>query len=348
MSVALRMSIRILLACALVFGVRPAVADEGGVSFWIPGLFGSLAAAPQQPGWSFTTIFYNTNVKAGADVAFARQVNRGNINVNFNGNLNINLKADAPLQFLLPSYTFATPVLGGQATFLLLGAYGRNETSVSGTLTGGGPLGFTVSGGRSDTTWGWGDLAPMFTLRWNKGLDNWMAYITGDIPVGAYDPTRLANIGIGHGAIDAGGGYTYFNPQTGHEFSAVLGFTYNFENQDTNYKNGVDMHLDWGASRFVTKEWQIGLVGYFYNQLSCDSGSGDRVGCFESRVVGVGPQIGHIFKIDDQYQGYVNLKGYKEFDSASRPDGWNVWATLVISPAAEQKPPETKRPRFVK
>jgi hypothetical protein len=27
--------------------------------------------------------------------------------------------------------------------------------------------------------------------------------------------------------IDAGFGYTYLNPQTGHEFSGVLGFTYN-------------------------------------------------------------------------------------------------------------------------
>jgi hypothetical protein len=348
MSIRLRTQIAILFTFVFSIMPKPAVADEGGVSFWIPGFFGSLAAAPQQPGWSFTTMFYNTNVKAGADVAFARQVHRGNINVNFTGNVNINLKAPPDIQFFAPSYTFATPVLGGQATFFLLGAYGRNETSVSGTLTGGGPLGFTVNGGRSDTLWGFGDLIPMLTVRWNKGLDNWMVYITGDIPVGAYDPNRLANLGIGHGAIDAGGSYTYFNPQTGHEFSASLGFTYNFENTFTNYKNGIDMHLDWGASQFVTKEWQIGLVGYFYNQLSCDSGSGDRVGCFESRVVGVGPQIGHIFKIDDQYQGYVNLKGYKEFDSASRPDGWNVWATLVISPAAEQKPPETKRPRFVK
>ena len=24
-------------------------ADEGGVSFWVPGFFGSLAATPQQP-----------------------------------------------------------------------------------------------------------------------------------------------------------------------------------------------------------------------------------------------------------------------------------------------------------
>ena len=349
MSVTQPTSIGILFTCALALMPKPALADEGGVSFWVPGLFGSLAAAPQQPGWSFTTFFYNTNVKAGADVGFARQVHPGNIQANFTGNLNINLKADASLQFFMPSYTFATPVLGGQATFWLAGVYGRSEATVSGTLTGtaGGP-GFTVGGSRTDTTWGFGDLIPIFTLRWNKGVDNYMVYITGDVPVGAYDPNRLANLGIGHGAIDAGGGYTYFDPKTGHELSAMLGFTYNFQNPDTNYKNGIDMHLDWGISQFLTKEWQLGFVGYLYDQISCDSGSGDRVGCFESRVIGVGPQIGHIFKISDDYQGYINLKGYREFDAAHRPDGWNVWATFVISPAAEQKPPETKRPRIVK
>jgi hypothetical protein len=48
-----------------------------------------------------------------------------------------------------------------------------------------------------------------------------MVYATGDIPVGDYDASRLSNIGIGHGAVDGGGGYTYFNPQTGQELSAV-------------------------------------------------------------------------------------------------------------------------------
>ena len=32
-------------------------------------------------------------------------------------------------------------------------------------------------------------------------------------------------------------------------------------------------------------------------------------------------------------QGYVNLKGYGEFDAANRPDGLNVWLTFVLSPA---------------
>ena len=140
---------------------------------------------------------------------------------------------------------------------------------------------------------------------------------------GAYSSTRLANIGIGHGAIDAGGGYTYFNPQTGHEFSAVLGFTGNFKNPDTQYQSGLDMHLDWGASQFLSKQTLVGLVGYAYKQIGCDSGSGARVGCFQSQVFGVGPQVGFIFPVGGM-RGYLNFKAYKEFAAENRPEGWNA------------------------
>jgi hypothetical protein len=311
---------------------QAAHADEGGVSFWIPGLYGSLAAAPQQPGWSMATIYYHTSVSAGGDVAFARQVNRGRITANFTGNLAANLDADADLALVIPTYVFARKVLGGQLSVGVITLAGRNDVSVDATLTGLGPLGFSISRGRSDEITGFGDLAPQASLRWNHGVHNYMTYITGDIPVGAYNPARLANIGIGHGAVDSGFGYTYFDPKTGNEFSAVLGFTYNLENQQTDYKNGVDMHLDWGASKFLTKQLQVGLVGYFYEQISPDSGSGDRVGSFESRVIGIGPQLGFIFPVGDM-QGYLNLKGYKEFSAEHRPDGWNTWLTFVLSPA---------------
>ncbi len=73
-----------------------------------------------------------------------------------------------------------------------------------------------------------------------------MTYVTGDAPVGTYEAARLANIGIGHGAVDAGAGYTYFDPETGHEASGVLGFTYNMINPATHYQNGVDVHFDYG------------------------------------------------------------------------------------------------------
>ena len=68
---------------------------------------------------------------------------------------------------------------------------------------------------RRDSVWGFTDLYPVVSLAWSSGVHNWMTYLTGDIPVGAYDSERLANIGIGHGAIDVGGGYTYLNQQSG-------------------------------------------------------------------------------------------------------------------------------------
>jgi hypothetical protein len=115
--------------------------------------------------------------------------------------------------------------------------------------------------------------------------------------------------------------------------------TYNFENPSTDYKNGIDMHLDLEASRFLTKQLQVGLVGSAYQQLTCDSGAGNQVGCFESRVFGIGPQLGYVFPLSDKYQGYLNLKGYKKFEAENRPEGWNVWLTFAISPAAAPPPP---------
>ena len=234
----------IVLASAITFFSDCALADEGGVSFWVPGLFGSLAATPQQPGWSLANIYYHTSVSAGADVARAREFTLGRVpaNATVNANLNLNINATGDLGFVIPSYVFETPVLGGQASIALIGTYGVVGTSLAGTLSGvlTGPFGNSVPFARSDTisdtTWGFGDLIPQFQLRWNAGVHNYMTYVTGDIPVGAYQSTRLSNIGIGHGAIDAGGGYTYFDPTTGHEFSGVLGFTYNFINNSTQYQ----------------------------------------------------------------------------------------------------------------
>ena len=323
-------------------------ADEGGVSFWIPGFFGSLAAAPAQaPGWSVTSMYYHTSVSAGGDVARAREITIGRIPANLNVNVNANVNANVNLGLVAGTYTFATPVLGGQASASLLGVYGSNSTTLAGSLVGtltgpgGGVFPFSRSDSINSSIIAFGDLLPMFQLKWNDGVHNYMTYVTGDIPVGAYQSDRLANMGLGHWVIDAGGGYTYFNPQTGHEFSGVLGFSYNFVNPATQYQSGVDMHFDWGASQFLTKQWQVGLVGYVYQQLGCDGGSGDRVGCFRSRVLGVGPQVGYIFPVGDM-QGYLNLKAYGEFANENRPAGWNVWLTFNLSPAAPGAPPTTK------
>ena len=145
------------------------------------------------------------------------------------------------------------------------------DVSADATLTG--PRGNVLNLNPSDSLFGGSDLYPMAALRWNAGNHNYMTYVMGGVPVGSYEPGRLANIGTGHWSVDGGGGYTYFNPKSGREFSAVVGFTYNFENPDTDYQNGMDSHLDWGASQFLSEHWHVGLVGYVYQQLTGDSGS---------------------------------------------------------------------------
>jgi hypothetical protein len=322
------------LASLLALSPESSRADESGVSFWLPGQVDSLPAVPGVPGWSMGEVYYHTTVSAFGAVAAAREIQIGRFSPTVNVSLNARLNAQADLLFLNPTYTFATPVLGGQFAIGVTGIFGREAASINGTLTTGfGPIATTRMGSIGDSITSVGDLYPMMTLKWNSGVHNFMTYATGDIPVGAYNPNSIANLGLGHGAIDGGGGYTYLNPATGRTFSGVAGFTYNFKNPDTQVQSGVDFHFDWSAAQFVSKQVFVGLVGYAYQQVSDDTGGSPLLGGFRSRVLGVGPQIGYIFPVGNM-QGYLNFKAYGEFDAANRPAGWNTWLTFAISPAA--------------
>jgi hypothetical protein len=333
---------RWMAAAAAVAGIMiapvPASADQGGVSFWVPGQFGSLAAVPGTPGFNFASVYYHTSVGASGRIAAAKEVEIGqlNRNVNVNVDLNVDLKARADLVFLVPGYIFATPVFGGQLGVSLGIIPGRNRATLDGTLTASsGPLTVTRQGSISDSVSGFADLFPQATLKWNHGVHNWMVYGMTNIPVGAYDSARLANLGYGHVGVDGGLGYTYFDPAKGHEFSVVAGTTYNFKNTDTGYRNGQDYHIDAAAAQFLSKTFFIGAVGYYYDQFTADSGSAPFLGPVKSRVLGIGPQIGFILPMGEM-QGFLNFKAYFESNAHDRPDGWNAWVTFAIAPAAQQ------------
>ena len=308
-----------LFGAALLGTCDRAQADEGGIGFWLPGQYGSLAAVPGSPGLSATALYYHASADAGRGEAIPR-----------GGRLDIGVRGDVDLAIFGPTWGFEEKLFGAHAGVGLLAGYGQSVASVSGQLTG--PNGNTISAQRTDTLTGFADLFPLMSLAWNDGVHNYMTYITGDIPVGAYDKNRLANLGLGHGVIDTGGAYTYLNPTTGLEFSATSGFTFNFVNTHTDYQNGVDWHLDVALSQFLSKDLHIGLVGYVYQQISGDSGSGAVLGSFESRVMGLGPEIGYFIPAGSA-KIYLNLKGYSEFAAEHRPSDWNLWLTLAIVPA---------------
>jgi hypothetical protein len=312
-----------LLACALAPGLD-AHADEGGGSFWLPGQVASMAAVPPAPGWSLnlTPYYYSGRMEESRVLPQGLILSSGN-------------ESQLAQLNVQPGYAPESRILGGQG-FIGMGFGVGSERTQADTSISSGSLDTqsNVTGSMSGGT----DLSPYASLAWNDGVHNWMTYLTGNIPVGAYNSQRLANIGIGHGAIDAGGGYTYFNSHSGHEFSAVLGFTYNVENPDTGYTSGVDAHLGWDVSQTLSGNWQVGLAGYVYYQLSADRYPTDgalgalqsqALGDFRSRVAAIGPELGYTFDVNGA-QGSLNVRGYREFWAQNRPEGYALFATMDL------------------
>src|SRR5882724_4174465 len=111
---AMRRACLVLSAAVAVTGASiPAKADEGGVSFWLPGQYGSFAAVPMEPGWSLPLIYYHTSVEASASKSFE-----------IGGIVAAKLNTDADLALRSPTYAFSDPVLSGQLALSLAGILG--------------------------------------------------------------------------------------------------------------------------------------------------------------------------------------------------------------------------------
>lgn len=299
------------VALSTAMFLDPVKADEGGVSFWLPGQYGSFAAVAPEPGFSVPTVtyFYQGEMSAGKTL---RRVTE------------IAAEAEASFlaQFIIPTFTPDASVLGARPSVSLavLPAYSQTNAEIA---VGG------LSASRSDAISGFGDLYPTAQLFWNAGVNNWMIYGSAGLPVGSYQSDRLANVGTGHAAIDMGGAYTYLNPETGWEMSATAGVTFNFENQNTNYTSGTNLHLDLGAGKLLSEQFFAGVVGYAYRQVTADQGARDILGDFKASVYGIEPQLGYSFVAGD-VPIYTNLRGYLEVASENRPQGGSLFLTVNL------------------
>ena len=304
---------RLLFISISFLSSQSVLADEGGVPFWMSGQYASMAAVPSQPGWSLVLMpyIYSGSADKSKNFQHGQSINAG-------------LSARESIFLFQLGYSAEEKILGGQPYVGVGWGPGANTTTAFASVSS-----LNTEFNKANSATGSTDIYPLASLAWNKGNNNFMTYVTGDIPVGTYSATSLSSIGIGHAAMDAGGGYTYLNNTTGLEFSSVVGATYNWMNNQTNYKNGIDSHLDWSVSQFLSQNWQVGIAGYVYYQLTADSGSGDRVGAFKSQVAAIGPQIGYLFNIGKK-QAYINLRAYKEFWAQNRVEGYAMISTISI------------------
>ncbi|BBO90725.1 hypothetical protein DSCOOX_39050 [Desulfosarcina ovata subsp. ovata] len=107
---------------------------------------------------------------------------------------------------------------------------------------------------------------------WTTGNFHFSAGMTLFAPTGAYDETRLINLGRNYWTFDFMLASTFLDPKRGHELSYTLGYMVNTENPDTDYRSGDELHLDVHIAQHFSSRFAVGLDGYCYRQTTDDSG----------------------------------------------------------------------------
>ena len=104
------------------------------------------------------------------------------------------------------------------------------------------------------------------------------------------------------------------------ELSSAVGFTFNGENPDTDYRTGTEFHVEWALVEHFSKTFALGFSGYHYDQITGDSGSGATLGDFEGRVTAVGPVMLYGFNLG-RIPVSTQWSYFHEFDVANRAEG---------------------------
>lgn len=167
----------------------------------------------------------------------------------------------------------------------------------------------------------------MASLGWEAGEHHWNVTLTGIAPTGHYAPDSLAILSLNRPGVDIKGAYTFLSAQTGTEISGAVGMTFNLRNTATDYQSGDELHVEGALNQHFPFGLATGVGGYFYQQITGDYGSGDRVGPFRGRVAAVGQLLSYTIKAGAQE---VTLSGrwFHEFDVKNRVRGNSIFASL--------------------
>lgn len=251
-----------------------------------------------------------------------------NIELSFAG-LTLSGGIDADAYYNLPIGIWVAPgkVWGGNIAFNVMAPIGWKDVEAGATLSG--PGGQVIPGRIQDEETNFGDPVVGAALGWHDGKWHYNVGALINIPVGFWERGNLANIGFNRWAVDITGAVTYLDMSTGLEVSGAAGFTFNAENPDTNYRTGTEFHLEGAAVPNLSKSFGIGINGYYYDQVSGDSGEGARLGSFEGRVAALGPVVNWNFEVG-KIPVSTSFKYFHEFDVKNRLEGDSGFFTLTM------------------
>lgn len=214
--------------------------------------------------------------------------------------------------------TVVTPytLFGGHYGFSVRGAY--TGVSIDQTLAPPAPRPPVTRDGRLDAL---NDVVvDPFILGWHADRLHWIVSAPVRMPAGSYDKSRIANTGRNVWAFLPQIGVTYFDPASGWDVSAAAVYAVSATNPDTDYRSGDILHMDFGVGKLLTPNFKLGVVGYYAQQLTADSGSGAVYGARKLRIGGVGPGATFSFRVHDAIVTLV-AKYYREFDAQNTTQG---------------------------
>jgi hypothetical protein len=176
------------------------------------------------------------------------------------------------------------------------------------------------SASRQADGWGFGDILSKAQIGWQHGEFAHTIYVQAVAPTGRYEPGFFPIIGLHRPGIDTGWAVTWTDRTKKLQLNGTAGFTFNFENTETNYRSGNEFHFEWAAGLEFAPGLVIGVVGYDYRQLTGDSGSGALLGPFKGRVDAIGPGLSYTTLID-KTPLILNVRHYHEFNAEKRWEG---------------------------
>ncbi|AWN44676.1 SphA family protein [Methylobacterium durans] len=323
--------------CAAALQATPdAQAAEYAQGIYVLGNRGPLAGVTPPPGFYFEseTYYYSGDLGGG-------RVFQGG------GVVAARVKNDTSANFATPIWVTPVEILGGNLGFSLTIPFGTPNIS-AGAVLASPRIDRVIAGREHDAVFNVGDIYLASFVGWHSGNWHWSGTLLGVVPSGSFQNGQLSNIALNRPALDLSGALTYLDPVLGYELSVVPGITFNWINPATQYLTGTEFHLEWSASKYLSKELSIGLVGYYYDQLTGDSGAGNRIGPFKGRVTSLGGQIGYTFKVGE-IPVSTNVRFFREFDVRNRFTGTATYLSISAplwvappKPVAEAKPLVTK------
>lgn len=309
----LRILPALLIGLGSAFSFTAAYAGEGGTSHIMPGANATLVdLPPTSTGGFFKPMYINYRADASANVPTAAGVVA-------------NINAEANTLVLGGGYGLEQTILGG-AHYSVAAFLPYTWLSISGNsrALGGVAIQNNVSG--------FGDLTVVpVMLAWKS--DNWQYDFLMPVyaPTGSYEVGRLGNTGLNYWTFDPVVGVAYSNAKSGLNAAAHLGYAINTENNATNYKSGNVLHLDTALQQVLplgSGFANLGVEAWYFQQVTCDSGSGATLGCFKGRTAGIGPVLGYIQPIGNE-KLLIEFKWLPELETRNRLKGDYLWLKMV-------------------